>query len=65
MNSLRNIRLLLWMWLTQRNGKGPIKYLGLLAIEWLGLAAVTACVVLGYWLLWKLYVSMAGLAFYR
>lgn len=26
-------RLVIWLWLTQRNGKGPAEYLGLLLVE--------------------------------
>lgn len=33
-------RLVIWLWLTQRNGKGPPTYLGLLVIEWLALLVV-------------------------
>lgn len=27
--------LILWMYITQRNGKGPVKYLGLSVIDWI------------------------------
>lgn len=29
------LRLVLWLFMTQRNGKGPRRFLGLILLEWL------------------------------
>lgn len=57
-------RVIVWMWLTQRNGKGPLKYFGAALIEWVLWAALIACAVVGYWLLFKLLITMSYF-FYR
>lgn len=36
--------------MTQRNGQGPRRFLGLMLIQWLALLLVTAGVLFGGWL---------------
>jgi len=58
MNNWEALRLALWLFLTQRNGQGPSRFLGLILLEWLLLLMVVAAALFGYWLLFRLYVSM-------
>jgi len=41
-------KLALWIYLTQRNGKGPMKYLGLTLIEW-SILIILVGLVVGVW----------------
>lgn len=51
MSNWEALRLALWLFMTQRNGQGPRRFLGLILIEWLMLLGSAAAALLGYWLL--------------
>lgn len=51
MKQIEYVYLAIWMWLTQQNGKGPRRYLGLVVIEWFLLVLAVAAVASAVWML--------------
>lgn len=49
MNAWDALRLVLWMFMTQRNGQGPRRFLGLILLEWIALVLLAVVVLFGGW----------------
>ena len=57
-NEWAGLKVILWMFFTQRNNKGPVRYLGLPLIEWVLWAFFISLVSLFYWIVFRLFASM-------
>lgn len=49
------LRLAVWLWQTQRNGRGPRRYLGMPLIEWALWLVLIAGVLMGGWLVFVMW----------
>lgn len=58
-NEWAGLKVILWMFFTQRNNKGPVRYFGLPLIEWVLWAFFISLVSLFYWIVFRLFASMA------
>lgn len=56
--SMRNLQLLIWLFKTQQNGRGPRRYCGLDIVDWFLLILLCLVGFLGLWVMFKFYVSL-------